>query len=191
MDHLYSRTIISSKGAEYECKYVSSGVEVYMAMACGTREFVHAVGRSSELSSGWTRNSLNVTEITLIMHFLNSYFLSVSFSSFIPTPLFIRRATSGTVESSDFPEHGLVHDGTPCGENLVCVNQTCVSLFPHIDNTKCPTNQNNVECSGHGVSFQFFRFFFSSLSICVFIFFSYALYFMHTYVHTMLYDTCM
>lgn len=65
----------------------------------------------------------------------------------------VYRATSGTVEiNREFPEHGLVRDGTPCGENLVCVNQTCVSLFPYIDTSKCPTNQNNVECSGNGVS---------------------------------------
>lgn len=55
-------------------------------------------------------------------------------------------------EGSDIPNHGLVRDGTPCGDNLVCINQTCVSIFPHIDQTKCPTNQINVECSGHGVS---------------------------------------
>uniref|UniRef100_A0A1B0CAS2 Uncharacterized protein n=2 Tax=Lutzomyia longipalpis TaxID=7200 RepID=A0A1B0CAS2_LUTLO len=61
------------------------------------------------------------------------------------------KGTSGTLMSSDLPPHGLVRDGTPCGDNLICVNQTCVSIFPHIDQTKCPSNQNNHECSGHGV----------------------------------------
>lgn len=68
--------------------------------------------------------------------------------------LFCDRATSGTQVSSDFPPHGLVRDGTPCGDNLVCVNQTCVSIYPHIDQTKCPTNNNNLECFGQGVSIE-------------------------------------
>lgn len=62
------------------------------------------------------------------------------------------RATSGvSSDGLDIPNHGLVRDGTPCGDNLICINQTCTSIFPHIDQTKCPTNQNNAECSGHGV----------------------------------------
>jgi len=67
------------------------------------------------------------------------------------------RSTSGTLnELSDFPEHGLVRDGTPCGENLVCVNQTCVSIFPYIDTSKCPVSHNNQECSANGVSRELF-----------------------------------
>ncbi|XP_055911641.1 disintegrin and metalloproteinase domain-containing protein unc-71 isoform X6 [Eupeodes corollae] len=61
------------------------------------------------------------------------------------------KATSGQVGSNEYPEHGLVKDGTPCGDNLICVNQTCVSLFPHIDQTKCPANKQGQECSDHGV----------------------------------------
>lgn len=67
---------------------------------------------------------------------------------------FICRSTSGILEGNPefFPEHGLVLDGTPCGTNLVCVNQTCVSIFPYIDTSKCPTNHKSIECSGNGVS---------------------------------------
>lgn len=63
------------------------------------------------------------------------------------------RATVGSANlTNEYPEHGLVKDGTPCGDNLVCVNQTCVSIYPHIDQTKCPTNNMDMECFGHGVS---------------------------------------
>ncbi|XP_067640127.1 uncharacterized protein mmd isoform X7 [Eurosta solidaginis] len=61
------------------------------------------------------------------------------------------KATTGQLGSKKFPEHGLVKDGTPCGENLICLNQTCVSIFPHIDQTKCPTNKQGQECSERGV----------------------------------------
>ncbi|XP_071515149.1 disintegrin and metalloproteinase domain-containing protein unc-71 isoform X3 [Panulirus ornatus] len=45
----------------------------------------------------------------------------------------------------------LVHDGTACGEKLICVNQTCESLYPYIEPGHCETNNNALECSGHGV----------------------------------------
>ncbi|XP_060529617.1 uncharacterized protein LOC132704027 isoform X2 [Cylas formicarius] len=80
LDQLYSRTIISIKGVEYECKTTT---------------------------------------------------------------------TSGE-KTSDLPHLGLVRDGTPCGENLICLNQTCTSIFPHITQEKCPSNTNVIECSGHG-----------------------------------------
>ncbi|ALC49632.1 mmd, partial [Drosophila busckii] len=60
------------------------------------------------------------------------------------------KATSGQVGSNSYPEHGLVKDGTPCGDNLICLNQTCASLFPHVDQTKCPTNKQGQECSERG-----------------------------------------
>ncbi|XP_066955433.1 disintegrin and metalloproteinase domain-containing protein 23-like isoform X24 [Macrobrachium rosenbergii] len=45
----------------------------------------------------------------------------------------------------------LVQDGTACGEKLICVNQTCESLYPFIESGQCKTNNNALECSGHGV----------------------------------------
>lgn len=65
----------------------------------------------------------------------------------------IHRTTTGTKQESDLPRSGLVRDGTPCGENLICLNQTCTSIFPHMSQEKCPSNTNSVECSGHGVSY--------------------------------------
>lgn len=62
------------------------------------------------------------------------------------------RTTTSNPEKPDLLHLDLVRDGTPCGENLICLNQTCTSIFPHIDRTKCPTNHKKFECSGHGVS---------------------------------------
>ncbi|XP_014610805.1 PREDICTED: disintegrin and metalloproteinase domain-containing protein 11 isoform X11 [Polistes canadensis] len=61
------------------------------------------------------------------------------------------KVTTGKVEGSDMPSWGLVRDGTSCGDNLICVNQTCMSLFLHLSQDKCPSNHNNNECSGNGV----------------------------------------
>ncbi|XP_075969090.1 disintegrin and metalloproteinase domain-containing protein mind-meld isoform X4 [Anticarsia gemmatalis] len=61
------------------------------------------------------------------------------------------KATTGLPKHTEIAPLGLVRDGTPCGDNLVCVNQTCTSIFPYLDHTKCPTDHNNNECSGKGV----------------------------------------
>nr|XP_023011659.1 disintegrin and metalloproteinase domain-containing protein 11 [Leptinotarsa decemlineata] len=53
-------------------------------------------------------------------------------------------------DEEDLPLLGLVRDGTPCGENLICLNQTCTSIFPHVKQEKCPSNHASMECSGHG-----------------------------------------
>ncbi|XP_066909274.1 disintegrin and metalloproteinase domain-containing protein 12 isoform X4 [Halyomorpha halys] len=60
------------------------------------------------------------------------------------------KTTSWPMEQPDLPEAGLVRDGTPCGAQLVCVNQTCTSIFPFISTVKCPMNHNSLECSKHG-----------------------------------------
>ncbi|KAI8435383.1 hypothetical protein MSG28_003701 [Choristoneura fumiferana] len=60
------------------------------------------------------------------------------------------KATTGLPDHPEISPLGLVNDGTPCGDNLVCVNQTCTSIFPYIDHTKCPIGHNNNECSGKG-----------------------------------------
>ncbi|XP_076396944.1 disintegrin and metalloproteinase domain-containing protein mind-meld isoform X4 [Megachile rotundata] len=61
------------------------------------------------------------------------------------------KSTIGKVEGSEMPLMGLVRDGTSCGDNLICVNQTCTSRFPLVDKERCPSNNNNIECSGNGV----------------------------------------
>ncbi|XP_058444693.1 disintegrin and metalloproteinase domain-containing protein 33 isoform X9 [Malaya genurostris] len=65
-------------------------------------------------------------------------------------PSYHHRSITGSSTGAATPPFGLVRDGTPCGDNLICVNQTCVSIFPYIDQTKCPSNHNNLECSGNG-----------------------------------------
>ena len=60
------------------------------------------------------------------------------------------------VLSYDDSGHGddwsLTRDGTSCGDNLVCINQTCTSIYVFIETGRCMTNNNVLECSGHGVS---------------------------------------
>ncbi|XP_050665177.1 disintegrin and metalloproteinase domain-containing protein 33 [Leptidea sinapis] len=60
------------------------------------------------------------------------------------------KATTGLPGHPEVDAMGLVRDGTPCGDNLVCVNQSCTSIYPFIDHTKCPTDHNNHECSARG-----------------------------------------
>jgi len=63
----------------------------------------------------------------------------------------ILRITSGTVAAADLPDMGVVRDGTPCGNNLICMNRTCSSIYPYVDRSKCPSNNVALDCSGHGV----------------------------------------
>ncbi|XP_050432862.1 disintegrin and metalloproteinase domain-containing protein unc-71 isoform X2 [Adelges cooleyi] len=55
------------------------------------------------------------------------------------------KSTSGSKKFS------LVQDGTPCGENMICINQTCTNMNPFVEHGKCPSNHNSLECSSHGI----------------------------------------
>ena len=51
---------------------------------------------------------------------------------------------------------GIVKDGVRCGDNMICMNQTCVDLTPMSRHTKCPESipqhgGRPVECSNNGV----------------------------------------
>ncbi|KAE8736896.1 hypothetical protein FOCC_FOCC017648 [Frankliniella occidentalis] len=67
--------------------------------------------------------------------------------SSIVTTMKGRETTCKTLHDS----RGLVQDGTGCGENFICLNQTCQSIYPHIDKDNCPSNHASKECSGNGV----------------------------------------
>lgn len=52
---------------------------------------------------------------------------------------------------------GIVKDGVRCGDNMICMNQSCVDLAPMSRHTKCPESipphgGRPVECSTNGVS---------------------------------------
>lgn len=108
MDQMYSRTLVSMGGREFECKYGHS-----------KKTFLKSCIRKDPL-------------------------LSSSLTRF-------PRITSGTVAATDLPDLGIVRDGTPCGNNLICINKTCTSIHPYIDRSKCPSNNVALDCSGHGV----------------------------------------
>ncbi|KAF0298579.1 Disintegrin and metalloproteinase domain-containing protein 19 [Amphibalanus amphitrite] len=57
---------------------------------------------------------------------------------------------SGNMDPRRNPDHGMVLDGTRCGTDRICVNQTCTSIYPHISQGRCP-GTGGKECSGHGV----------------------------------------
>ncbi|XP_022252961.1 disintegrin and metalloproteinase domain-containing protein 9-like isoform X1 [Limulus polyphemus] len=60
------------------------------------------------------------------------------------------KITSGTI-SKDIPDMGMVADGSKCGENRICINQSCVDVITYRSPGTCPTNNIALNCSGHGV----------------------------------------
>lgn len=58
---------------------------------------------------------------------------------------------SGTFDPALALDDGMVQDGTKCGEEMICMNQTCINTQPMKTYTRCPVDPSNVECSGRGV----------------------------------------
>jgi len=46
---------------------------------------------------------------------------------------------------------GMVHDGSRCGTDSICIGGECVSV-QHVMPVTCVTGRNGLVCSGHGVS---------------------------------------
>ncbi|UYV79269.1 ADAM22 [Cordylochernes scorpioides] len=59
------------------------------------------------------------------------------------------KVTHGTF-SRDLGDIGLVKDGSRCSDDMICVNQSCQPLHHYIDPGRCPTNNIQLSCSGHG-----------------------------------------
>ena len=59
--------------------------------------------------------------------------------------------TITTSVSEDVANIGMVSDGTKCAQSKICMNHQCVDMSPS-DITSCPRGDNNITCSGHGVS---------------------------------------
>ena len=68
--------------------------------------------------------------------------------------------TGGLDSGSRVLYNGIVRDGVRCGENSICINQTCRDIYTEIQrHTKCPENVpptqqrggRPVECSDNGV----------------------------------------
>ncbi|GFT37240.1 disintegrin and metalloproteinase domain-containing protein 28 [Trichonephila clavipes] len=61
----------------------------------------------------------------------------------------VHECKTRTFSSTDL-KYGLVKDGTKCGYQKLCLNQTCTSIRSIISG-KCPLEEIHSTCSGHGV----------------------------------------
>ena len=68
--------------------------------------------------------------------------------------------TGGLGQTTSVLRLGRVQDGVMCGENRICINQTCKDIPSMISLTRCPQNvpphgnRAMAECSGNGVRFN-------------------------------------
>ena len=65
--------------------------------------------------------------------------------------------TGGLDQSPGVLYMGIVKDGVKCGENRICLNQTCKDISATLPYTQCPRNippqgGQMAECSTNGVS---------------------------------------
>lgn len=65
--------------------------------------------------------------------------------------------TGGLNNSPGVLYMGIVKDGVRCGDNRICLNQTCKDINPIMSYTRCPKNippqgGQMEECSSNGVS---------------------------------------
>ena len=65
--------------------------------------------------------------------------------------------TGGLDNSPGVLYMGIVKDGVRCGDNRICLNQTCKDISIVMPYTRCPQNHPaqggpKVECSANGVS---------------------------------------
>lgn len=70
------------------------------------------------------------------------------------------KVMSGSYDTEVGIDYGMVQDGSKCGEEKICMNQTCVNIQPMMTYTRCPVDSTNIECSGKGV-----RCFFSAVQM--------------------------
>ncbi|XP_071748566.1 disintegrin and metalloproteinase domain-containing protein unc-71 isoform X3 [Lepeophtheirus salmonis] len=61
------------------------------------------------------------------------------------------KVVRGYLQGLSSTDVGMVEDGSKCGEDKICLNQTCINLRPLQSYTNCPSHPSTKrECSDHG-----------------------------------------
>ncbi|CAG7819521.1 unnamed protein product [Allacma fusca] len=60
------------------------------------------------------------------------------------------KSLNGQPKDLNADQMELVRDGTKCDTGKICLNQTCIKVGSLLDGKSCPTNHDNLPCSGHG-----------------------------------------